>query len=102
VGRDEQALLKPDFRAFIFTFMLLSFLSGMGRSFLPVYAKEVFTQGDDAIMVYSIVAALGSIAMGLITRLVVDRLGSKPLFIIYSAIGLISFCPSPSFQIRAP
>jgi len=89
----RQALLKPDFRAFIFTFMLLSFLSGMGRSFLPVYAKEVFTQGDDAIMVYSIVAALGSIAMGLITRLVVDRLGSKPLFIIYSAIGLISFLP---------
>jgi len=89
----RQALLKPDFRAFIFTFMLLSFLSGMGRSFLPVYAKKVFTQGDDAIMAYSIVAALGSIAMGLITRLVVDRLGSKPLFIIYSAIGLISFLP---------
>jgi len=44
-------------------------------------------------MAYSIVAALGSIAMGLITRLVVDRLGSKPLFIIYSAIGLISFLP---------
>lgn len=89
----KQALLKPDFRAFLFTFMLLSFLSGMGRAFLPVYAKKVFTQGDDAIMVYSIVAGLGSIAMGLITRLVVDRLGSKPLFIIYSAIGFISFLP---------
>ena len=89
----REALLKPEFRAFIFTFMLLSFLSGMGRSFLPVYAKQVFTQGDDAIMVYSIVAGLGSIAMGLITRLVVDRLGSKPLFIIYSSIGLISFLP---------
>jgi hypothetical protein len=89
----KQALLKPDFRAFIFTFMLLSFLSGMGRSFLPVYAKQIFAQGDDAIMAYSIVAGLGSIAMGLITRLVVDRLGSKPLFIIYSAIGFISFLP---------
>ena len=89
----REALLKPEFRAFILTFMLLSFLSGMGRAFLPVYAKEVFAQGDDAIMVYSIVAGLGSIAMGLITRLVVDRLGSKPLFIIYSMIGLISFLP---------
>ncbi|GAB6277923.1 MAG: MFS transporter [Rectinema sp.] len=89
----KEALLKPEFRAFIFTFMLLSFLSGMGRSFLPVYAKQVFAQGDDAIMVYSIVAGLGSIVMGLITRLVVDRLGSKPLFIIYSAIGFISFLP---------
>jgi len=65
----------------------------MGRAFLPVYAKEVFAQGDDAIMVYSIVASLGSITMGLITRLVVDRLGPKPLFIIYSAIGFVSFLP---------
>jgi len=100
-GKDEQslwdvtkeALVQPDFRAFILTFMLLSFLSGMGRAFLPVYAKEVFAQGDDAIMVYSIVASLGSITMGLITRLVVDRLGPKPLFIIYSAIGFVSFLP---------
>jgi len=89
----KDALIKSEFRAFILTFMLLSFLSGMGRSFLPVYAKQVFAQGDDAIMVYSIVAGLGSIVMGLITRLVVDRLGSKPLFIIYSAIGLLSFLP---------
>ncbi|MCX8014087.1 MAG: MFS transporter, partial [Rectinema sp.] len=89
----REALIKPEFRAFILTFMLLSFLSGMGRAFLPVYAKNVFAQGDDAIMVYSIVAGLGSIAMGLITRLVVDRLGSKPLFIIFSTIGFISFIP---------
>lgn len=89
----RKALVKPEFRAFILTFMLLSFLSGMGRAFLPVYAKNVFAQGDDAIMVYSIVAGLGSIAMGLITRLVVDRLGSKPLFIIFSAIGFFSFIP---------
>lgn len=87
------ALQKPEFRAFIFTFLLLSLLSGMGRAFLPVYARDVFNQGDDAIMVYSIVAGLGSIAMGLITRLVVDRLGSKPLFIIFSATGLVSFMP---------
>jgi len=53
----------------------------------------LFNQGDDAIIAYSIVSGLGSIAMGLITRLVVDRLGSKPLFIIYSAIGFISFLP---------
>jgi len=103
----REALEKPEFRAFIYTFMLLSFLSGMGRSFLPVYAKEVFSQGDDAIMVYSIVASLGSIVMGLITRLVVDRLGSKPLFIIFSAIGLVSFLPiaiipSPGAFLAAP
>ena len=65
----------------------------MGRSFLPVYAKEVFAQGDDAVMVYSLIASIGSVVMGLLSRLVVDRLGSKPLFIIFSAVGLVSFLP---------
>jgi len=89
----REAIKDPSFRRFIVIFMALSFVSGMGRSFLPVYAKEVFAQGDDAVMVYALLASLGSVVMGLLTRLIVDRLGSKPLFIIFSAIGLISFLP---------
>jgi len=89
----KEAIKDPTFRRFIIIFMVLSFVSGMGRSFLPVYAKEVFAQGDDAVMVYALLASLGSVAMGLLTRLIVDRLGSKPLFIIFSAIGMFSFLP---------
>ncbi len=89
----REALKDEPFRRFIIIFMVVSFISGMGRSFLPVYAKEVFAQGDDAVMVYSLFASGGSVVMGLISRLVVDRLGSKPLFIIFSAIGLASFLP---------
>jgi len=89
----KEAIKDEPFRRFIIIFMALSFVSGMGRSFLPVYAKEVFAQGDDAIMVYSLVASIGSVVMGLLSRLVVDRLGSKPLFIIFSAVGLFSFLP---------
>ncbi|MCX7027907.1 MAG: HEAT repeat domain-containing protein, partial [Spirochaetes bacterium] len=89
----KEALKEAPFRRFIWIFMALSFVSGMGRSFLPVYAKGVFAQGDDAVMIYALLASLGSIIMGLLTRLVVDRLGSKPLFIIFSAIGLLSFLP---------
>jgi hypothetical protein len=93
----KEALKDPNYRRFLTIFMMLSFASGMGRSFLPVYAKEAFHQGDDAVMVYSILASLGSIGMGLLTRLIVDRLGSKPLFIIFSTIGLISFLPVAIF-----
>jgi MFS family permease len=89
----KEAVKDPTFRRFIFLFMALSFISGMGRSFLPVYAKDVFSQGDDAVMVYALLSSMGSVAMGLLSRLVVDRLGSKPLFIIFSSIGLVSFLP---------
>ena len=89
----KEAIKEEPFRRFIIIFMTLSFVSGMGRSFLPVYAKEVFAQGDDAIMVYSLVASIGSVVMGLLSRLVVDRLGSKPLFIIFSTVGLFSLLP---------
>jgi len=89
----QEALTDQTFRRFIFVFLIVSFASGMGRSFLPVYAKEAFGQGDDAVMIYSLFASLGSIAMGLIIRLLVDRLGSKPLLVIFSGIGLASFLP---------
>lgn len=89
----KEALKDNTFRRFIIIFLLVSFASGMGRSFLPVYAKEAFGQGDDAVMIYSLFASLGSIAMGLLIRLLVDRLGSKPLLVIFSAIGLASFLP---------
>jgi len=93
IATTKAAIKDEPFRRFIIIFMVLSFVSGMGRSFLPVYAKEVFAQGDDAVMVYSFIASIGSVVMGLLTRLVVDRLGSKPLFIIFSAVGLFSFLP---------
>jgi MFS family permease len=93
----KEAMKEAPFRRFIWIFMTLAFVSGMGRSFLPVYAKGVFAQGDDAVMVYSLLASLGAVVMGLLTRLVVDRLGSKPLFIIFSAIGTLSFLPVAFF-----
>ncbi len=93
IGTARDTLRDPAFRRFLFVFMMFSFVSGMGRSFLPVYAKEAFRQADDAVMVYSLMSSVGAVAMGLLMRLIVDRLGSKPLFIIYSSIGLLSFLP---------
>jgi len=89
----KEAAKDETFRRFILIFMALALVSGMGRSFLPVYAKEVFSQGDDAVMIYSLIASTGSVAMGFLSKLLVDRLGSKPLMIIFSAIGILSFLP---------
>jgi len=89
----REAFAKKPFRIFTEILLLLSFVAGMARSFLPVYAKSVFAQGDDMVMAYSLVGSLGSIAMGLLTRLLVDRLGAKPLYVIFTAAAALSLVP---------
>jgi HEAT repeat protein len=89
----REAFKEKGFRAFMEALFLLAFVSGMARSFLPVYAKEVYLQGDDMVMVYALVSSLGSIAMGLFARLLVDRLGAKPLYVVFAAVTAISLLP---------
>jgi HEAT repeat protein len=83
---------KP-IRAFMEVLFLLSTVAGMARTFLPVYATSVFLQGDDAVMAYSLVASVGALAMGLLTRLLVDRLGAKPLYVVFAAVTALSIAP---------
>lgn len=90
----RQAFKEKPFRAFFEVFVVISFVAGMARSFLPVYAKEVYGQGDDLVMAYSLLASLGAVAMGLLTRLLVDRLGAKPLYVIFTAVAAISIIPA--------
>jgi HEAT repeat protein len=80
-------------RSYMEVLFLLSLVTGMARAFLPVYAKDVFAQGDDAVMVYSLAGSLGSLAMGLLTRLLVDRLGAKPLYVVFTAVTALSLAP---------
>lgn len=89
----REAFKEKGFRAFMEALFLLAFVSGMARSFLPVYAKDVFGQGDDAVMAYALVSSLGSIAMGLFARLLVDRLGAKPLYVVFAAVTALSLLP---------
>lgn len=93
VASAKAAFKEKGFRAFMEALFLLALASGMARSFLPVYAKGVFDQGDDAVMVFALVSSLGSIAMGLFARLLVDRLGAKPLFVVFTAVAAISLLP---------
>jgi MFS family permease len=89
----RDAFKEKGFKAFMEALFLLAFVSGMARSFLPVYAKEVYLQGDDMVMAYALVSSLGSIAMGLFARRLVDRLGAKPLYVVFAAVTAISLLP---------
>jgi HEAT repeat protein len=88
------AIKEKPFRSFFEVLLIVSFAAGMARSFLPVYAKAVYAQGDDLVMAYSLLASLGAVAMGLLTRLLVDRLGAKPLYVIFTAVTALSLVPA--------
>lgn len=89
-----EAVREPKFRTFFGVLIILSFGAGMARSFLPVYAVAVYHQSDDLVMAYSLIASLGAVAMGLLTRLLVDRLGAKPLYFIFTSVAAISIIPA--------
>lgn len=94
LGAMRDAVKERPFRIFFGGLLVSSFAAGMARSFTPVYAKAVYAQGDDLVMVYAIVSSLGAIGMGLLTRLLVDRLGAKPLYVIFTAVTALSIVPA--------
>lgn len=86
------------FRRFLGGYALLIFLTGLGRPFLIVYAKQVFLFGDDGAMILTVIGTLGAIVMGSLSRLAMDRLGAKPLLVFwtlafFSSLAILTFLP---------
>lgn len=82
-----------DFKRFIPAFSLLICVSSLVRAFLPVYAKQVYLLGDDMVLMLNLAGSLGAVVMGLINRRVMDRLGAKPMVMIFTGILLLSLGP---------
>jgi MFS family permease len=90
----RDAFRDPNFRKFVLCYFLIGLGLGMARPFIAVYCKEVYGQSDSVITVFTVASSLGALGMGAVMRLVIDRLGSKPMFIIFAAISLASLAPA--------
>lgn len=96
----REAWKEKPFRNFMAIYVLVCFTASMGKTFLPVFAKAAYRQGDDAVMIFTLLSSLGGALAGMLSRLVLDRLGAKPLYAIYGFIAILGFVPaivSPSF-----
>jgi len=89
----HHALRDPGFMRFAVPFFLFIFVGGLGRSFLVVYAKQVYNFGDNTTMVLTVVGGLGAILMGFFSRVSLDRIGGKPMFILFNLGFLVSMVP---------
>ncbi len=89
----KAAWKNPSFRRFVPAFATFLFASAMIRPFIMVYAKQIFELSDQMAMLLSIAGNIGAISMALIAGLFLDRIGSKPLIIIFLLICGISIIP---------
>lgn len=94
------AVADKNFRTFLLAFCLIGFGVGMTRPFIIVYCRQVYEQSDSIISLISFFSTFGALVMGLVTRLFIDRVGAKPMYLIFSGITVISLIPAliaPSF-----
>ncbi len=89
----QESFKSPVIRKFLLPFAFFLFISAMARPFILVYAKEIFSISDRTAMLLSISGTLGTIIMGLMSGFFLDRIGAKPLIIVYTFITGISLIP---------
>ncbi len=89
-----QAFREPNFRRFVLSYLILGIGIGMARPFIVVYGKAVYGQSDSLVTVFSVCASLGALLMGFVMRVSIDRLGAKPMYIIFAAVSALSLVPA--------
>ncbi|MCL2765012.1 MAG: MFS transporter [Treponema sp.] len=97
----KEALSQDFLRHFMVILFLVVLVSGVTRTFVVVYAREVFKHNDGLISLYAVFGGLGYLMAGLIVKFLVDRLGAKPLFIVSVILGLVSLIPAVFFPLSA-
>ncbi len=88
------AMHDRSFRLFLIAFMIIGFGVGMARPFIIVYARDVYTQPDSLITFITFFSSLGALCMGLVTRLFIDKIGAKPMYLLFTALTILSLIPA--------
>lgn len=97
----REAWADPRFRRFVAVFASLSFSAGSARTFLVTHARLLYGQNPGLVMAYSVAFNLGSVAAGYLSRKLMDRLGAKPLYVVFTAVAALAMLPavwSPSLD----
>jgi MFS family permease len=97
----REAFSRNAFRDFMALFFLVALVSAISRTFIVVYAREVFSQTDGMVSLYTVFGGLGALVMGLIIKFLVDRIGARPLYLTCVIVGCISLLPAIFFPATA-
>ena len=92
-GIFRDAFSQPSIKLFLIILLITALVSGVSRTFLIVYAREVFHHDDGMILLYGVFGGLGNLLVGMLIKFLVDRIGAKPIFIICTIISLVTMIP---------
>ncbi|MCL2127549.1 MAG: MFS transporter, partial [Treponema sp.] len=92
-GIFREALADPSIKLFLIILLIVALVSGVSRTFLVVYAREVFRQDDGMVLLYSVFGGLGNLLVGMLIKFLVDRIGAKPIFIVCVIVSLVTMIP---------
>jgi predicted MFS family arabinose efflux permease len=100
-GIFREAFSQPDIKLFLIILLILALVSGVSRTFVVVYAREVFSHDDGMILLYSVFGGLGHLLAGTLVKFLVDRIGAKPILRICTIIGMVTMIPILFFPASA-
>ena len=95
----REAFSQPSLRNFIYILIMVSLVSGVSRTFMVVYSRSVFNQSDGMVAMFAVFGGLGTLIIGLLIKFLVDRIGSKPIFIVCIILGFLSLFPVVFFPV---
>ena len=95
----RETMAEPSLRRFIFILIMVALVSGVSRTFLVVYSREVFKQSDSMVSYYAVFGSLGFLISGLLIKFLIDRVGAKPLFSVCVLMGFLTMIPVIFFPV---
>jgi predicted MFS family arabinose efflux permease len=85
-----ESLRQPAFRRFIILYFVSSLAIYMAVPFLVVFVKEVYALPDSQVVYLTVVGSVGALLMALASGYLIDRLGAKPLYFLFTSILTIT------------
>lgn len=84
----RSALRDSQFRHFLRTFFIIAVTTGIGRSFMVLFAKQAYDFSDSMTFFMLALGNVGTFIAGYLGSVLLDRLGARPL-IIFSLITFL-------------
>jgi MFS family permease len=81
---------RGGFKRFVAVQCVSTVVLNMVGPFLVVFLKQVYRQGDDTVVIFTVLGSLGAIATALLGGMMLDRFGSKPFAFIFTALAALS------------
>jgi predicted MFS family arabinose efflux permease len=90
----REAMKQPRFSLFVRSFLLVAIASGVGRSFLIVFAKQGYALTDRAAFLLVAAGSLGNALAGYLGSVLLDRVGAKPIILFSVIVYALSLIPA--------